>query len=174
MDCVTQPADERAALERRKVGELEAIVAEVIHETRQATTLVLSTSNEPLDYEAGHFLTIDPHQFLALERFVSFLENLKGRTEPPRPYSMSSAPHEPHIAITVKEEHYISGTTKYPPLLSSLLVSGTPPGTRRIINGIHGRIYVKQQDPGKDESRVSYLRRPRESFQTLRSSRARW
>src|ERR1051326_3924978 len=92
MDCVTQSAKERAATERRRVREREATVAEVIHETRQATTLVLSTGNEPLDYEAGQFLTIDPHQFPDLERFTCFLEDLKGRKEPPRPYSMSSAP----------------------------------------------------------------------------------
>src|ERR1700756_2976392 len=127
MDFVAKPASERAEPERRRVTELEAVVAEVIHETREATTLVLSTGNEPVDYEAGHFLTIDPHQFPDLERFVCFLEDLKGRKEPPRLYSMSSAPHEPRIAITVKQEHYISGTTKYPPLLSPLLVSGTPP-----------------------------------------------
>src|ERR1051326_2708087 len=138
MDCVTQSANERVAPERRRVRELEATVAAVIHETRQATTLVLSTGNEPVDYEAGHFLTIDPHQFPALEQFVSFLEELKGRKEPPRPYSMSSSPHEPHIAITVKEEQYISGTTKYPPLLSPFLVSGTPPGTRLMIKGFTG------------------------------------
>ena len=98
----------------------------------------MSTGNEPLDYEAGQFLTIDPHQFPDLERFTCFLEDLKGRKEPPRPYSMSSAPHEPHVAITVKEEHYNPGTTKYPPLLSPLLVSGMRAGTRLVITGFTG------------------------------------
>ena len=114
------------------------MVAEVIRETPDTTTLVLFTGNERLDYEAGHFLTVDPHQFEGLERFISFLEDLKGRKEPPRAYSMSSAPHERYIAITIKEERYVSGTTKYPPLLSPLLVRWTPRGTRMIITGFTG------------------------------------
>jgi len=135
---MTRPNSEPVTPERRRIKELEAMVAEVIHETPDTTTLVLFTGNERLDYEAGHFLTIDPHQFEGLERFTSFLEDLKGRKEPPRAYSMSSAPHERYIAITVKEERYISGTTKYPPLLSPLLVRRTPRGTRMIITGFTG------------------------------------
>jgi len=129
---------ETVAPERRRIKELEAMVADVIRETPDTTTLVLFTGNERLDYEAGHFLTVDPHQFEGLERFVSFLEDLKGRREPPRAYSMSSAPHERYIAITVKEERYVSGTTKYPPLLSPLLVRRTPRGTRLMITGFTG------------------------------------
>src|SRR5438477_422808 len=115
-----------AAPDRRRIKELEAMVADVIQETEDTATLVLFTGNERLDYQAGHFLTVDPHQFEALERFIAFLEDLKGRKEPPRAYSMSSAPHERYLAITVKEERYVSGSTKYPPLLSPLLVRQTP------------------------------------------------
>jgi 3-ketosteroid 9alpha-monooxygenase subunit B len=123
---------------RRKIKELEAMVAGVVRETPDTTTLVLFTGNERLDYEAGHFLTIDPHQFEGLERFTSFLEDLKGRKEPVRAYSMSSAPHERYIAFTVKEERYVSGETKYPPLLSPLLVHRLPAGTRLKITGFTG------------------------------------
>src|SRR5882762_4427102 len=129
---------ETMAPERRRIKELEAMVADVIRETPDTTTLVLFTGNERLDYEAGHFLTVDPHPFDGLERFVAFLEDLKGRKEPPRAYSMCSAPHERYIAITVKEERYISGTTQYPPLLSPLLVRRTPRGTRMVITGFTG------------------------------------
>src|SRR4030095_9777060 len=101
-------------------------------------TLVFFTGNDRLEHAAGHFLTIDPHQFQSLERFIAFLEDLKGKKEPPRAYSMSSAPHERYIAITVKEEAYVSGTTKYPPLLSPLLVHRTPRRTRLIITGFAG------------------------------------
>ena len=87
---------------------------------------------------AGHFLTIDPHQFEALERFTAFLEDLKGRKEPPRAYSMSSAPHERYLAVTVKEERYVSGQTKYPPLLSPLLVKRTVAGMRLEVTGFTG------------------------------------
>ena len=124
--------------ERKKIKEMEVMVAETIIETPDTTTLVLFTGNDHLDYKAGHFLTIDPHQFEALERFIAFLEDLKGKKEPPRAYSMSSAPHEKYLAITIKEERYTTGATKYPPLLSPLLVKRTTRGMRFSITGFTG------------------------------------
>lgn len=114
------------------------MVADVIVETCDTTTLVLFTGNDRLEYSAGHFLTIDPHQFEALERFIAFLEDLKGRKEPARAYSMSSAPHERYLAVTVKEERYVSGNTKFPPLLSPLLVKRTVKGMRLAVTGFTG------------------------------------
>lgn len=123
---------------RRKIKEMEVMVAEVIIETPDTTTLVLFTGNDRLEYKAGHFLTIDPHQFVALERFTSYLEDQKGKKEPPRAYSLTSAPHEKYIAITVKEEQYVSGLTPYPPLISPMLVRRTPQGARMTITGFTG------------------------------------
>src|SRR5215510_1495988 len=123
---------------RSRIKELEVMVADAVVETADTTTLVFFTGNDRLEYSAGHFLTIDPHQFESLERFTSFLEDLKGRREPPRAYSMCSAPHEKYLAITVKEERYVSGTTKYPPLLSPLLVKRTLRGMRLIVTGFTG------------------------------------
>ena len=114
------------------------MVADVVIETPDTTTLVLFTGNDRLEYRAGHFLTIDPHQFDALDRFIAFLEDLKGRKEPPRAYSLSSAPHERHLAVTVKEERYVSGVTRFPPLLSPLLVKRTVKGTRLVVTGFTG------------------------------------
>jgi 3-ketosteroid 9alpha-monooxygenase subunit B len=122
----------------RRIKEMEVMVADVIIETPDTTTLVLFTGNDRLEYLAGHFLTIDPHQFESLERFTSFLEDLKGRREPPRAYSMSSAPHERHLAVTVKEERYVSNVTKFPPLLSPLLVKRTLRGMRLVVTGFTG------------------------------------
>ena len=122
----------------RKIKQLEVMVADVIEETPDTTTLVLFTGNDRLEYTAGHFLTIDPHQFEALERFTAFLEDLKGRREPPRAYSMSSAPHERYLAITVKEERYVSGVTQFPPLLSPMLVKRTTRGMRLVVTGFTG------------------------------------
>jgi ferredoxin-NADP reductase len=133
METASQIRSANVVPEGRYIKEIEAMIAESIRETPDTTTLVLFTGNERVDYQAGHFLTIDPHQFEDLGRFVSFFEDLKGRKEPPRAYSMSSAPHEPHLAITIKEERYVSGTTKYPPLLSPFLVRQTRPGMRLII-----------------------------------------
>ena len=114
------------------------MVADAIVETPDTTTLVLFTGNDRLEYSAGHFLTIDPHQFEALERFTAFLEDLKGKREPPRAYSMCSAPHERYLAVTVKEERYVSGQTKFPPLLSPLLVKRTVRGMRLVVTGFTG------------------------------------
>ena len=122
----------------RRIKELEVMVADVIVETPDTTTLVFFTGNDRLEYSAGHFLTIDPHQFEALERFTAFLEDLKGRKELPRAYSMSSAPHERYLAVTVKEERYLSGVTRFPPLLSPLLVKRTVRGMRLVVTGFTG------------------------------------
>src|SRR5438128_10737028 len=124
-----------AATPSRRIKELEVMVADVVVEAPDTTTLVLFTGNDRLEYSAGHFLTIDPHQFEALERFTAFLEDLKGKREPPRAYSMSSSPHERYLAVTVKEERYVSGTTKFPPLLSPLLVKRTTRGMRLVVTG---------------------------------------
>jgi ferredoxin-NADP reductase len=138
---------------RKKIKELEAMVADVIVETPDTATLVLFTGNERLEYKPGHFLTIDPHQFEALDRFTSYLEDQKGKREPPRAYSLTSAPDEKYIAITVKEELYVSGKTKYPPLLSPLLVKRTPAGTRMAITGFTGPYVL----PDDIESKTDHL-----------------
>jgi 3-ketosteroid 9alpha-monooxygenase subunit B len=127
-----------AGVQPRRIKELEVMVADVIVETPDTATLVFFTGNDRLEYSAGHFLTIDPHQFEALERFIAFLEDLKGRREPPRAYSMSSAPHERYLAVTVKEERYVSGQTRYPPLLSPMLVKRTTRGMRLVVTGFTG------------------------------------
>ena len=127
-----------AAPVRRKIKELEAMVADVVVETHDTVTLVLFTGNERLEYEPGHFLTIDPHQFEGLERFVAYFEDQKGKREPPRAYSMCSAPGEKYVAITIKEERYVRGQTRYPPLLSPMLVRRCPRGQRLTFVGFTG------------------------------------
>jgi ferredoxin-NADP reductase len=124
--------------QRQRIRELEVMVAETIVETHDTTTLVFFTGNDRLEYKAGHFLTLDPHDFPELERFTAFLEDMKGKKEPPRAYSLASAPHEKYLAITVKEERYIRGQTKYPPLLSPLLVRRIQKGRRMVITGFTG------------------------------------
>jgi 3-ketosteroid 9alpha-monooxygenase subunit B len=138
---------------RSRIKELEVMVADTVQETADTTTLVFFTGNDRLDYKAGHFLTIDPHQFEPLERFIAFLEDLKGRKEPPRAYSMVSAPHERYVAVTVKEERYLSGATRYPPLLSPLLVKSTLRGMRLVVTGFTGPYTL----PEDIESRTDHL-----------------
>src|SRR5215471_20760463 len=138
---------------RRRIKEMEVMVADSIVETPDTATLVLFTGNDRLDYKAGHFLTIDPHQFESLERFVAYFEDLKGKKEPPRAYSMASAPDERYLAITVKEERYLSGQTKYPPLLSPMLVKRTFRGMRLEITGFTGPYTL----PDDIETRTDHL-----------------
>ncbi len=153
MDATHEPAAENTASSRKRIRELEVMVADVIVETHDTTTLVFFTGNDKLDYKPGHFLTIDPHQFAALDRFTRYLEDMKGKKEPPRAYSMCSAPHEKYLAITVKEEDYITGQTKYPPLLSPLLVRRVNRGARMVITGFTGPYVL----PDDIESRTDHL-----------------
>ena len=138
---------------RKRIKQLEVMVADSIRETADTVTLLLFTGNDRLEYQAGHFLTIDPHQFPELERFIDYFEDVKGKKEPPRAYSMSSAPHERFLAITVKEERYASGATKYPPLLSPLLVRGMARGIRLVITGFTGPYVL----PANLEDRAQHL-----------------
>jgi len=149
---VNQPS-EPTGEKRKRIRELEVMVAETITETHDTTTIVYFTGNDRLDYLPGHFLTIDPHQFPALDRFTRYLEDQKGKREPPRAYSMASAPHEKSLSITIKEENYVTNETKYPPLLSPLLVRRISPGSRMVITGFTGP-YVLDE---KVEGRTSHL-----------------
>ena len=130
------------------------MVADVIVETPDTATLVLFTGNDRLDYLPGHFLTIEPHQFQALERFTAFLEDLKGKKEPPRAYSMASAPHEKYLSFTVKEERYSSQVTKYPPLLSPLLVKHMSKGMRIAVTGFTGPYTLPEDIEAKTDHLV--------------------
>lgn len=147
----TPPSPETAP--RPKIKKLEVMVAEVIRETPDTATLVLFTGNDRLEYKPGHFLTIDPHQFPALERFIDYFEEIKGKREPARAYSLSSAPHEQYLAITVKEERYIPQVTPYPPLLSPLMVWRIQPGTRMTVTGFGGPYVL----PDDIEDRTDHL-----------------
>jgi len=149
---VQAPLDPETA-PRPKIKDLEVMVAEVVRESPEAATLVLFTGNDRLDYRPGHFLTLAPQQFRALERFIAYFEDIKGKKELARAYSLSSAPHERSLAITIKEERYVPGVTRFPPLLSPLLVWDTLPGTRLVVTGFSGPYTL----PDNIESRTSHL-----------------
>lgn len=123
---------------RRRVRTIQAVVARVREETHDTASLFLDLGSEPHDYEAGQFITIDPHQFGFLEPTIAYLEDRKGTREKPRAYSMGSAPHEPHVLVTIKEERYWPGESKYPPVLSPPLARHCPVGTEIAISGFTG------------------------------------
>ncbi len=137
---------------RRRIREIEVTVADVVRETDDAVTLVLAT-RERAEYAAGQFLTIDPHQFEDLGDLLSYFEDVKGRREPPRAYSMCSSPLERCVAVTVKEERYARGATRYPPLLSPYLVRRVVPGQRMTVVGFTGAFVL----PPDVEARTDHL-----------------
>ena len=120
-----------------RIRTFETSIVEIVPETSDTVTLMLDLGAHG-GYRAGQYVSIDPHQFAGLQGFVQFLEGLKGRREPPRAYSMSSAPHEPLVAITIKEELYEAGVTPYPPLLSGLLVHRLKTGDPLVVTGFAG------------------------------------
>jgi 3-ketosteroid 9alpha-monooxygenase subunit B len=122
---------------------MSGAVAAVWRETHDTVTLELTADGAAPAYRAGHFLTIDPHQFPQIASAVSQLEALRGRTEPPRAYSLSSAPHEPALAITIKEEAAHAGAP--PALLSPLLIHHLPPGSKLTFKGFDG-LYTLPED----------------------------
>ena len=128
-----------------------AVVTDVVTETPDTKTLVLDVGVS-VNFKAGQYVSIDPHQFPGLAPFVSYLEHLKGRREPPRAYSMCSDPSEP-LAITIKEEFYEAGRTPYPPLISGYLVHQVRPGDLMAVVGFAGA-YVFPDDV---ESRTEHV-----------------
>jgi ferredoxin-NADP reductase len=104
----------------------------------------------PRGYRAGQYLSIAPQQFAELEPLRAELEGAKGRREAPRKYSMSSAPHEPRVAITVKEEEFIEGRTAYRPLMSGFLARGLAAGSSFDAFGYAGPYVLPEAlEPGR-------------------------
>ncbi|MEM7402812.1 MAG: oxidoreductase [Myxococcota bacterium] len=92
-------------------------------ETADTWTLDIDVAAADRQYQAGQFISIDPHQFSVLSSWIAYLEHCKGKKEQVRAYSMASAPHERYVSITIKPEIYQPQQTAYPPLMSSLLAS---------------------------------------------------
>jgi 3-ketosteroid 9alpha-monooxygenase subunit B len=129
------------------ITKFDAVIADIVVETPDTITAFLDLG-QPVTYRAGQYVSIDPHQFPALGSMTRYLEHLKGRHEPPRAYSMSSAPHEPYVAITIKEEVY-DGVMDYPPLISGFLVHQLRAGDRIVVTGFAGA-YVLPEDVKTD------------------------
>jgi ferredoxin-NADP reductase len=136
-----------------RLATIDTIVLESIVETRDTRTLVLEAGTAHHEWRAGQYVSIDPHQFVGLQSFTAYLEHVKGRREPPRAYSLSSAPHDPHLAITIKEEVFDRNTTKYPPLLSGLLVHHVRAGDPLTVTGFSGPYTL----PDDVEARTSHV-----------------
>lgn len=110
-------------VDTKKLRTIKGTIIKAIKETIDTWSLNISVNKEDKDYLAGQFISIDPHQFYELRDYIKFLEYHKGKKEQIRAYSLSSAPHEDHITITIKPENFQPGPNAYPPLLSPFLAS---------------------------------------------------
>jgi 3-ketosteroid 9alpha-monooxygenase subunit B len=125
----------------------------IIQETKDTVTLMLQPQ-EPITYQAGQFLSIDPKQFPALRQQIRYLEHQKKTSELVRSYSLSSTLDDPLLSITIKEELFVPGVTAFPPLLSPYLVHGLSVGMQLNLRGFSGS-YVLPDD--LEEGRVVHV-----------------
>jgi 3-ketosteroid 9alpha-monooxygenase subunit B len=136
-----------------RIHHIPVTVADVVQETADTVTLLLDAGDFPRDYKAGQYVSVDPHQFRAIAGYTALFEELKGRKEPPRAYSMCSSPDEPYLGITIKEEYFEHGKTKYAPLLSPFLVHDPLKGRRMEVTGYAGAYFL----PDHIESHTDHL-----------------
>ncbi len=150
---MTEPVT--VAKKPRPLRKLESRCVDVVRNTHDTVTLHFDTGAQP-EYDAGQFISIDPRQFPELSRQIAFLEHLKGKREQHRAYSMSSAPAERYVAITVKAETFDPKHDKYPPLLSPFLASDAMKGRKVAFVGYTGA-YTLDDDHGEQTSQVLHL-----------------
>lgn len=129
-------------------------VEEILQETKDTVTLLLSSGDEPRDYLPGQFLTIDPKQFPLLRQQISYFEHTKKTRELVRAYSLTSTPDDPWLAITIKEELFVPNVTLYPPILSPFLVYGVSKGLSIEVRGFSGAYILPEGVEEKVETIV--------------------
>jgi ferredoxin-NADP reductase len=139
----------------RPLKKIESVCVDVVKNTHDTYTLAFDTGAHP-EYDAGQFISIDPKQFPELSRQIAFLEHLKGKKELHRAYSMSSAPAERLVSITVKAEGFDAKHDKYPPLLSPFLASPAMKGRTVSFVGYTGA-YTLDADHAQHTSQVLHL-----------------
>ena len=130
-----------AAAPVRTIRKYDAVIVDVVRRTHDASSVYFFIGDAPA-YKAGQFLSIDPHQFPELKRWIEYLEVLKGKKEPIRSYSLQSAPGEKCMAICTKGEDYDVKVHKYPPVLSPLMASGALKGREVVIGGFTGAYFI--------------------------------
>lgn len=136
--------------------DITGTVAKCVRETSDTWTLHISVKAEDKHYLAGQFLSIAPQQFPEIKAITSYFERLKGKKEPIRAYSMSSAPHEPYVAITIKPEHYEAESDEFPPILSPLLASSALQGREIVFRGFTGA-YVLPENFAHETNEVIHV-----------------
>lgn len=140
----------------KKLRLIRGVVVRALRETPDTWTLYFFVSEHDKDYHAGQFISISPHQFPELSDLVKFFEYQKGKKEPIRAYSLTSAPHEKYVAITIKPETYHPHPQALPPLLSPILASDALVGREIEFTGYAGA-YIMPHDLAETSNHVVHL-----------------
>lgn len=140
----------------KKIRPIRGVVIRAVQETPDTWTLYIFVSEHDKDYLAGQFINISPQQFPELRDMTRYFEYQKGKKEPVRAYSLTSAPHEKYIAITIKPEIYEPEPHSFPPLLSPLLASDILVGREIEFTGYAGA-YVIPHDLSPDINHIVHL-----------------
>lgn len=140
----------------KKIRAIRGVIVRAEQETSDTWTLHIFVGDHDKDYHAGQFISIGPHQFPELRDMTRFFEYEKGKKEPVRAYSLTSAPHEKYVSITIKPESYEPAPHAYPPLLSPILASDVLVGREIEFTGYAGA-YVMPQELSPDIDHVVHI-----------------
>jgi 3-ketosteroid 9alpha-monooxygenase subunit B len=140
----------------KKIRPIRGVVVSAVRETPDTWTLNIFVGDNPKEYLAGQFISIAPHQFPEILDVTKYCEYKKGKKEPVRAYSITSAPHEKYISITIKPETYEPHPESFPPLLSPILASDILVGREIEFLGYSGG-YVMPRDIMEHTDTVIHL-----------------
>lgn len=129
----------------KKIRPIRGIIIDATRETSDTWTLDIFVGENDKDYLAGQFISISPHQFVELSDLIKYFEHVKGKKELVRAYSLTSAPGEKYISITIKPEVYTPEPLALPPLLSPFLASDLLVGREIEFIGYAGA-YIMPED----------------------------
>ncbi len=142
-----EPAE--APVTGKKIRPIKGVVVRAVQETVDTWTLYLFVGENDKAYQAGQFISIGPHQFPELKDLTRYFEYQKSKKEPVRAYSITSAPHEKHVSITIKPEVYEPEPHSFPPLLSPLLASNVLVGREIEFLGYAGGYVMPHEMPAE-------------------------
>ncbi|HXW52679.1 MAG TPA: oxidoreductase [Myxococcota bacterium] len=146
----------KSEISTKKIRLMRGVVVKAEQETPDTWTLHLNVSEQDKNYLAGQFISIAPHQFPEILDMVRFFEYTKGKKEPVRAYSLTSAPHEKYVSITIKPEAYEPYPGSFPPLLSPILASNILLGRELEFTGYAGA-YIMPHDLASHIDHVMHL-----------------
>ena len=140
----------------KKIRPIRGVIIDARRETPDTWTLDIFVGENDKDYAAGQFISISPHQFAELGDLIKYFEHVKGKKELVRAYSLTSAPGEKYISITIKPEIYTPEPLSLPPLLSPFLASDLLVGREIEFVGYAGA-YIMPEDLRAHTDHVVHL-----------------